>query len=268
MTALAQHLVDSGLAGSVATPVASCVNNCRRLVAGDPDYTFGLSDWRHATYDDAVAALAACGVTLVGDGAGAEDPGTTAFVDAAGAVAAVDSHRGVLAGLAAAGARVLLATGHAFALLSHYSALARALESAGCTVLQPLEGQRDRLHTPDGEPCAIRYFDGVGTLVAHGTMLHTHRPDYMEAMLEELGGPDHVDAVIGDHGFAGAAVEAGIRTLSIADVNDPALPLAQATGKTDSVLVIDDGLVPSAYEPVSAAMVSGFSPPPRGRSGG
>jgi hypothetical protein len=35
-----------------------------------------------------------------------------------------------------------------------------------------------------------------------------------------------------DHGFAGAAIERGIPTLSIADVNDPALPLAQLRGRT------------------------------------
>lgn len=95
----------------------------------------------------------------------------------------------------------------------------------------------------------------MGTLVVHGNLLHSHRPDYMEAMLEELGGPDGVDAVIGDHGYAGAGVEAGIPTVSIADVNDPALPLAQLRGRTDGVLVVDDGLPASAYEPVTAALL-------------
>ncbi|MFN2502890.1 MAG: phosphatase, partial [Acidimicrobiales bacterium] len=46
---------------------------------------------------------------------------------------------------------------------------------------------------------------------------------YMESMLETLGGRQEVDAVIGDHGFAGAALEAGIPTYAIADANDPGL---------------------------------------------
>jgi hypothetical protein len=58
----------------------------------------------------------------------------------------------------------------------------------------------------------------------------------MQNMLKEVDG---IDLVIADHGFAGAAVEAGLPTLSIADVNDPALPLAQARGRTDGVLVIE-----------------------------
>jgi hypothetical protein len=256
---LAEHLVASRLAGSVATPVHSCLHNCRRLVAGDPDYTFGLSDWQDAGYDDALAALADCGVAFLGAQGGAEDPAGTAYVDPAAALAAIHRHRDVLADLAKTRARVLFATGHAFALLPHYNALARALSAAGCAVLQPLEGLHGRLRTPEGEPCAIRYFDGVGTLVAHGALLHTHRPDFMEAMLDDLGGAHRVDAVVGDHGYAGAAVEAGVLTLSIADVNDPALPLAQAMGRTDGVLVIDDGLVPAVYEPLSAEMLSGFS---------
>ncbi len=47
-----------------------------------------------------------------------------------------------------------------------------------------------------------------------------------------------------DHGFAGAAIEAGVETLSIADVNDPALIVAQAQGRTDVVVVMDDHVDP------------------------
>lgn len=258
-TTLAEHLVATHLAGPVATSVQSCIDNSRRLVAGDPDYTFGLSDWQHAAYEDAIAALRACGVALVGADGGSEDPAATAFVDPSFAVAAVHRHRTVLAELAAGRGRVLFGTGHAFALLPHYAALARGLASAGCTILEPLSSERGRVHTVEGQPASIRFFDGVASLVSHGALLHTHRPDYMEAMLAELGGAGAVDLVVADHGYAGAAVESGIPTLSIADVNDPALPLAQARGRTEGVLVIDDGLNPVVYEPLTAVMLSGFS---------
>ncbi|MGH9280167.1 MAG: phosphatase [Acidimicrobiales bacterium] len=247
---LAGHLVSSHLAGVVATPARSCVVNCQKMVAGDPDYTFGLSDWKDATYDDAVAALRACGVTL------AEDPSGTAFVDPHVAMAAIERHRAHLGAIAAGQGRVLIATGHAFAFLSHYQAIADALRAAGCEILEPLEGRHRQFLTKSGDPASIRYFGGIASLVLHGCLEHTHRPDYMEALLDEARRTGPVDAVIGDHGFAGAGVEAGILTLSIADVNDPALPLAQAHGRTDGVLVVDDGLVPAVYEPLTAFMLA------------
>ena len=74
---------------------------------------------------------------------------------------------------------------------------------------------------------------------------HTHRPDAMRTMLTEAT----PDLVIADHGFAGAAIEAGVETVSIADVNDPALLVAQATGLTDVVVVMDDHVDPAAYWP-------------------
>ena len=50
-----------------------------------------------------------------------------------------------------------------------------------------------------------------------------------------------------DHGFAGAAIEAGIDTISIADVNDPAPVAAAALGRTRTVVVMDDNVVPEDY---------------------
>ena len=250
---LEEHLATSGLAGRVATAVAACVENAHRLVAGDPDCTFGLADWRRASVDDVVAALADSGVDL---GTGAGDEPALPWVDPQVAADAVERQRAILAKVAASRGRVLLATGHAFALLPHYAAIARALADAGCEVLSPLDALRDRFRLPDGTAGSVRFFDGVASLVVHGNLLHSHRPDYMEAMLEAVGGRLGVDAVVGDHGYAGAAVEAGIPTVSIADVNDPALPLAQWRGRTDGVLVVDDGLAAPAYEPVTAAVLA------------
>ncbi len=252
MTAeLAAHLAASGLAGTVATPVSACIDNARRMLAGDPDYTFGLSAWQQATFDETVEALRACGVSL------SEHPAGLPFVDPAVAAAGVERHRRGFARAAAGHARVLLATGHAFALLPHYQALAAALSAAGCAVLQPLDGSRGLFTEADGRSASIRYYGGVAAIVIHGGIEHTHRAHYMEAMIAELGGPAAVDVVFADHGYAGAAVEAGVQTYSIADVNDPALPLARWLGRTDGVLVIDDGLNPSAYEPVTKAIIDG-----------
>ncbi len=241
------------LAGRVATPPASSLNNSARLVEGHPDYTFGLSDWRDATLAEVLAALRAAGATeLEADG---PPPSNGGFIEPAAALDGIRAHRRGLAELlGGGGGRALLATGHPGPLVPHYGTLARALAAAGISITRPLEGEEGALSTPDGRPCSVGYVDGVAALSYDGALHHTHRPDYMEAMLDAVGGRDGVDLVLADHGFAGAAIEAGITTLSIADVNDPALPLAQARGRTAAVLLIDDGLDPSLFVPVTEAI--------------
>lgn len=248
---LVERLVQNRLCGEVATPVGSCVGNCRRLVAGYAEYTFGLSDWREATFEDAVAALeAAGGGRLRGH---ADD--SPAFIDPAGTLAGVRKHRDVVAELVAGGGgKVLLATGHPV-LLPHYGAVAGALAHAGCLTLRPLGDGRVVSRTAEGSPCFVAYIDDVGALFHDGATRHTHLPEYMEAMLGDLGN-ELPDLVLADHGFAGAAIEAGIATLSIADVNDPALPLAQARGRTDGVLLIDDGVRSDLFAPVTGAILA------------
>jgi hypothetical protein len=249
---LRRHLVDSGLAGPVATTPQSTLDNCGKLVAGDESYTFGLADHRSATVLEAVRAVQqVCG----GDPGGA-DPSGAGWIDPDATVRGIARHRRVLAAAGDQGIRVLLATGHPTGLLAHYAALARALQAAGCRLLAPLDDVFVHRHERTGHPRGVRFLDGVACAFDGGRLLHTHRARYMEAMLDELGGgPGDVELVIGDHGMAGAAIERGIPTLSIADVNDPALPLAQIRGRTDAVLPIDDNLAPRVFLPVTAAML-------------
>jgi hypothetical protein len=77
----------------------------------------------------------------------------------------------------------------------------------------------------------------------------------MRLMLEEA----RPDLVFADHGFAGAAIEQGIETLSIADVNDPALLVARALGRANTVVVMDDNVQPEDYWPCFQAMAAGIS---------
>ena len=252
---LRDYLVGTRLAGDVATTPRNTLDNCGKLIAGDELYTFGLSDYRSATVREAVEAVAqVCG----GDPAGAQDPEAGGWIDPDATLAAIELHRQRLAAfVAAGGGRVLLATGHPTGLLSHYGALARALQQTGCTLLAPLDDVVVRRHEVSGRKRAVRYLDGVACVHDGASLLHSHRSVYMTAMLDELGGgPDAVDLVIADHGMAGVAVERGLPTLSIADVNDPALPLAQARGKTDAVLPIDDNLAPRLFVPVTQAMLA------------
>jgi hypothetical protein len=76
----------------------------------------------------------------------------------------------------------------------------------------------------------------------------------MERMLE-VATPDLVFA---DHGFAGAAIEAGVDTVSIADINDPALVVARSQGRAGPVVVMDDNVQPEAYWPCFQVLASRF----------
>lgn len=252
MADLRHHLLESRLAGSVATTPGNTVANCEKLVAGKPDYTFGLSDWQSAE----VAEVRAVVADVFGPAAVDGDPDGAGWIDPDATLAAIEGHRAKVAAHASARSTVLLATGHPTGLLPHYMALARALTRVGCEVLTPLDNCW--LDTgPDGR--GIRFLDGVGCAWTGGDLVHSHRSRYMEAMLESLDGDGHwPDLVVGDHGMAGAAVECGIETLGIADVNDPALFLAQARGRTASVMPIDDNLAPRLFEPVTAAVLDGL----------
>lgn len=253
---LREHLIAHRLAGSVATTPSNTIGNCRRLVAGDTKFTFGLSDHRDATLEDAIGAIRVlCG----GDPEAA--PGTgPGWIDPDQAVAGVALHRERLAAVAARGTagarpRVLLATGHPTGLLPHYQAISRRLAARGVDLLTPLDDER---WYPGewGARLGMRFLDAVACAYDGASLHHTHLPVYMERMLDELDAPPEL--VVADHGMAGAAIEAGIPTLSIADVNDPALPLAQVRGRTDAVLCLDDNLAPRVFVAVTAAMLDGI----------
>lgn len=250
---LREHLIGARLAGSVATSPGNTLRNCGRLVAGEKLYTFGLSDYRTATVREAVDAVRMlCG----GDPGGAPDAGGPGWIDPDATIMAIEVHRQRLAALVRnGGGRVLICTGHPTGLLGHYAAIARALQHAGCALLMPLDDVVVRNHEETGRKRGIRFVDGVGCVHDGASLLHSHRSVYMEAMLDELGGSYAVDLVIADHGMAGAAIERGLPTLSIADVNDPALPLAQVRGRTDAVLPIDDNLTPRLFVPVTEAVL-------------
>lgn len=250
--ALREHLVASALAGDVATSPRQTLRNCGKLVSGHDEYTFGLDDWRSLTLREAVGAVrAVCG----GDPGGAEDPEGVGWIDPDAALRGIARHRDALAEVAAGGgAKVLLATGHPTGLLGHYAAIARALQASGSDLLAPLDDTWLDAD-PGGRRLGVRFVDGVACVHDGGSLRHTHRSVFMEAMLEAAGA---VDLVVADHGMAGAAIQHGVQTLSIADVNDPALPVAQVCGRTDAVLPIDDNLAPRLFVPVTEAMLSWF----------
>jgi hypothetical protein len=150
------------------------------------------------------------------------------------------------------GERVILATGHPVGLPLLYQATAGLLATGGAKILRPLEGFTWK---HEGRRRQIRYLGGVAVLTDRASSVHTHSPEAMELMLEESG----PDLVFADHGFAGAAMEAGIDTVAIADVNDPALMVAWKQGRGGPVAVMDDNVQPEAYWPCFQVIASRFS---------
>lgn len=252
---LCDLLVERGLAGRVRTTRAQSLTYARRMLTGDPAYTFGMSDWRAATFDSVVAAVAAASGDNLVDG----DP-DEGYISPDHTLNGIRAHASALAALLSdGGASVLLATGHPTGLLDHYAELAQALRATGNHVLRPLDDHPLDVATPThaaGES-GIRFIAGVACAFDNEAIIHTHLPNYMEVILAQTTRTgQRIDVVIADHGMAGAAIEAGVSTLSIADVNDIALPLAHALGRHDHVLCIEDNLAPAQFAPVTEFMLA------------
>ena len=243
---LREHLVAARIAGDVDTPRDDNLRNARRMSQGLAKYDFGLVPRRSWSYEQVVACMAErCGISPdldVVDGPDTIDPDLT--------LAQLERWRERLAAAARAGERVLLATGHPTGVLAVHLRVAAALRASGAQVLVPEQAWSQR---EEGwpRPRTVRALNGVHVLATGGELLHTHMPEPMRGLLAALGDAPP-DLVVADHGWAGAAAEAGIDTLALADCNDPALFVAEAEGKPVVTVPLDDNVPPHLYDPVSA----------------
>ncbi|MGP4024489.1 phosphatase [Actinomadura sp. 3N407] len=271
---LRAHLVRTMIAGDVATPRQNNLLHYRRMAAGHPYYQFGLElkpSWTEQTVLEMMVER--CGVDpdprhIYGDDT--IDPDIT--LDTLEAM-------GERIGLAARRREnVVIATGHPATLTPLYEAVARALADAGCRVLTPAAGWTYEIEVGYGglDVRRIVYAEpGVAMLEGDDRRTHhTHDPHPMEAMLRELANSASEDAAkakpdiwpdlaIADHGWAGAAGQAGIDTVGFADCNDPALFAGAAEGKIDVAVPLDDGVSPHHYAPLTAYILdhAGLHPP-------
>jgi hypothetical protein len=244
---LRSALVQSGVAGLNSHDRPNVLWKIRRLVDGDPDSQFGLSG---------VGGISAREVLrLVAEASGIDGNPSLRHglvrVDPEHVLAACEQIGERLALAADRGERVVMATGHPTGLPLLYQETGRLLVDAGAKLVRPLEGST---WEEGGRRRQIRYFQGVAVLTDRASALHTHSPEAMERMLAEVT----PDLVFADHGFAGAAIEAGVDTVSIADVNDPALVVARAQGRAGPVVVMDDNVQPEDYWPCFQAIASRF----------
>ena len=248
---LRAHLLASRIAGDVATPRDNNLANYRRCSVRDPLYTFGLY------YDESwtpvrILALMADRVGVSPDEAFTEgidriDPDRT--------IDALDRMAQRLRVAADRRERVLLASGHPTGVFAIHAEVAHALGRAGCTLLAPAPGHS--YANADGHRRQIRHVAGVAMASDGAHLTHTHSPDPMQTMLAALagGGEPPPDLVVADHGFAGAAGEAGVDSVGYADCNDPALFIGEALGKVLVAVPLDDNVLPHLYAPLTAYLL-------------
>ena len=245
---LVRGLLRAGIAGDEVThPLDNVLRNIRLLHEGDPDKQFGL------TGVDAMDPAEV--LELVGRASGfVPDPEARSGpvpVDPELVLDACEAAGDRLLRAVEQAERVILATGHPVGLAHLYIELGRALHARGVKILRPADGviwrDGDRHHQ-----WQLRYLQGVAILTDRASARHTHSGDAMARMLEA----ERPDLVFADHGFAGAAIERGVETISIADVNDPALLVARALGRTETVIVMDDHVAPEDYWPCFQAIVA------------
>ena len=249
---LVRALDAGGVAGPAGHPHHNVLGNFRMLVDHDPDKLFGLSNMPEPFgFEDIVRIVGeASGVPI--DALATEG---SPDIDAGAVLDACEAMGERLADAARRGERILFATGHPGDLDPLYGAIAELAAAHGAQIVRPADGA-SWTDEDAGHEWTIAYHGAVGMVTDGMRPRHTHRPDAMERMLAE----ERPDLVVADHGFAGAAIQAEVETLSIADVNDPALIVARAQGRTEIVVVLDDHVPAENYWPCFQAIAAQFAP--------
>jgi hypothetical protein len=250
------ELLEGLRAGKVAGIAAHPLDNVRRnaglLIEQDPDKLFAMSDMPGPLALDDILDLVEAEAGEPIDRAARFGP---VHIAAEPILAACEALGDRLAAAALGAERLLVATGHPNGLDVLYRELARLTGERGAKLVHPAEGATIQEEGRPG-PWRIRYLGDVGLVTDHAVAKHTHAGDAMRRMLED----ERPDLVLADHGFAGAAIEAGVETVSVADVNDPALIVAKAHGRTKIVVVMDDNVNADDYWPCFQAAAARFPP--------
>ncbi|MDQ1626833.1 MAG: hypothetical protein QOI54_577 [Actinomycetota bacterium] len=260
-TALLQHLVAARIAGDVATSREDNLLKYGMFATRIRTAMFGLEP-RHRWSFGEVLELMSQRVGVSPDPRYLRGPDR---IDPQLTLDGLDRMAGRLAAVARPGARVIVATGHPAGLLPVHLSVARALAGAGVRLLTPAAGWTHEVSTRTGRlRREIRYVADVATVSNRGELNHTHSPQPMRAMLAELAaaGEDPPDLVLADHGWAGAAGQAGIPSVGFADSNDPALFVGEAEGAVAVSVPLDDNVAPHLYTPLTAYLLerAGLAP--------
>jgi hypothetical protein len=247
---LGRHLVATRIAGSVRTPVADVLRKAELVAAGDPEHCFGLSGMTRYSSQDVLDQVQIQFGWSHTEGEPSLGP---TWIDPELLLDELDRAAERLRRAADNGEQVVFATGHPTGVLSLHQQICTALRNAGAKVSRPGDGTAFRLREQRRQ---VRYVQNVAVLASGANLYHTHDSHPMELVLDQAG---DVDLVVGDHGWAGAAAERGIDVVALADVNDPALPMARAEGRASVVLPMDDNVLPVHYDLVVDYLIAQLS---------
>lgn len=236
-------LIEAGITGRhVSHSRRSTLSKIEPLLEGDPDKTFGLSGMERHTASDVLGYMA----KLTGCSGDIDCLDEDDSIDPDLTIAGIVDAATRLRDHARAGGSLLVATGHPTGMLEHNMRVVDAFLTAGGRLVRPRESEQLSIPDRPAREFEVRYTGGVGCLADWGQLKHTHLSFPMEALLEVEPLPE---MVFGDHGFAGAAIERGIPTVAVMDINDHALAVAWAEGRDVTIVPMDDNRPPRLYEP-------------------
>jgi hypothetical protein len=237
MSQYASRLLEAGVAGTNTSHGAE--NNLYKielLLEGDADHTFGMEELLMGTsFEEAYEAVA----REIGHPPDKEEVRSRGCIDPARTAAGLLAAGGRVRAVAEEGGSFVFATGHPGALLFYYLGLARWVEDLGGRALTAKTRGR---YKQRGVP--LDWVGPVGTLGDGASLFHTHSAEPMRGVLQRA---DTVDLVVADHGFAGAAIVAGIPTVAVMDTNDPALAVVSGRGADLTIVPMDDNRPQNSY---------------------
>lgn len=245
--ALAESLERMQVAGWINTMVHDVFRKARMLVAGDPGVLFGLGDLLPATLDEILEGLNALARW---DFAVENGSRGRSYVSPQAVAEQAEVYAQRLSLACERKEKVFFGTGHPTGPLEMYIRIADAMRERGVGVLRFGDGEGFEGYVGGSE---IRYVGDVACVSMGGDLAHTHSARPMEGMLSRGLEPD---LVIGDHGFAGAALASGIDAVAIVDTNDPALILAWVRGLPIKPILCDDNRPPGAYRALTSFLLA------------
>lgn len=219
----------------------NAISKLHALVEGDPDGAFGLSGMQDLDPSAVLGYLS----ELTGCSSDIEDIEGWDTIDPDKTIAGIVTAAERLAEAARSGSTLLTCTGHPTGMLEHNIRVVDAYRRAGGKPVV-LREEEEFPVGHKGKFAQVRYTGSVGCLADWGALKHTHMPTAMEVLLEKQPWPDLVFA---DHGFAGAAIERGIPTIAVMDINDPALAAAWGLGRDVTIIPMDDNRPQRLYSP-------------------
>ena len=227
----------SGVAGDDTSHGAE--NNLRKIrlmTEADPNNSYGMEELlRGIDFDEAYEAVS----RHLGNPPDEEATPGRGRIDPARTAEELLKAGSRIRQAAEAGGSMVFATGHPGALLVYYMELAAWAGKLGARIMTAeTEGHYGRRGVP------LDWAGPVGTLGNRASLMHTHDPGPMRDVLRKLGA---VDLVVADHGFAGAAIAAGVPTVAVMDTNDPAFAVVANRGADATVVPMDDNRPLNSY---------------------